>query len=248
MNQLIRKTSKIFVLLGIFSIAMGFLEAIVVVYLRQIYYPHGFNFPLSPLSQQALSVEWLREIATIIMLVTVGMIAGKNSLQKFFYFLYSFAIWDIFYYVGLKLLINWPPSLLTWDILFLIPVGWTGPVLAPVICSLTMLFFAVSIVYLQASGYTIKIKLWEWGSILLGAIVIFSTYIWDFSSIIIHGGFLSNFLTVSNYEPLQEVIAQYRPSYYHWYLFALGEIFILATIGVIIRRTIFQSKKDTRSA
>jgi len=163
MNWSFAKIHRTFVLLGIFGIAMGFLEAIVVVYLRQIYYPQGFDFPLNPLSSKTLSVEWLREIATIIMLVTIGVIAGKNHLQKLSYFLYSFATWDIFYYVGLKLLLNWPPSFLTWDILFLIPVAWIGPVLAPITCSLTMILLAGCIVCLQERGYTVKIKLSEWG-------------------------------------------------------------------------------------
>ena len=130
------KIRRTFVWLGIFSVAMAFLEAIVVVYLRQLYYPQGFDFPLSPLAPKTIAMEWLREIATIIMLVAVGAIAGKNPLQKFASFLYSFAVWDIFYYVGLKLILDWPSSLLTWDILFLFPVRWIGPVLAPVICSL----------------------------------------------------------------------------------------------------------------
>ena len=121
------KSRRIFVLLGIFSLAMGILEAIVVVYLRAIYYPQGFEFPLSSISPQMLYVEFLREIATIIMLVTLAAIAGKNSLQKLSYFLYSFAIWDISYYVWLKRLLNWPPSFLTWDLLFLIPCRLDSP-------------------------------------------------------------------------------------------------------------------------
>jgi membrane protein implicated in regulation of membrane protease activity len=53
-----------------------------------------------------------------------------------------FAIWDIFYYIFLWLLIGWPESFFTWDILFLLPVTWVGPVLAPVINSLTMIVLA----------------------------------------------------------------------------------------------------------
>jgi hypothetical protein len=101
---------------------MGFLEAIVVVYLRQLYFPEGFDFPLNPIPPKILAIEWLREITTLVMLVSIGIIAGKNFLQRFSYFLYCFAVWDIFYYVALKLLLNWPPSLLTWDLLFLFPV------------------------------------------------------------------------------------------------------------------------------
>ena len=237
MNWSFAKTHRTFVLLSIFGIAMGLLEAIVVVYLRQLYYPQGFDFPLSPLSPQMLSVEWLREIATIIMLVSIGIIAGKNYLQRFSYFLYSFAIWDIFYYVGLKLLLNWPPSFLTWDILFLIPVTWIGPVLAPIICSLMMILLAGSIVCLQERDYTVKIKLSEWGLILFGAFMIFCTFIWDYSRIIIQEGFLSSFWTLANNEYFQQIISQYKPTYYNWYLFAFGEILILCALTLMLRRT-----------
>src|SRR5579859_4688314 len=129
--------------LTLFSIAMGFLETAVVVYLRKIYYPHGFQFPLTPVDPDIGLVEFLREAATIIMLVGIGIIAGKNTSQKFAIFLYCFAVWDIFYYVFLKLLLGWPESLFTWDILFLIPVPWVGPVLAPSIVALTMIAFAL---------------------------------------------------------------------------------------------------------
>ena len=61
------------------------------------------------------------------MLLAVAYIAGGNGPQRFGYFLLSFGIWDVFYYVFLKVLIGWPESLLTWDVLFLIPLTWVGP-------------------------------------------------------------------------------------------------------------------------
>ena len=85
--------------LTIFGIAMGFLETAVVIYLRRIYYPDGFKFPLVEIENGILSVEILREVATIIMLFAIGFLAGKTKLQRFAFFIYSFAIWDIFYYV-----------------------------------------------------------------------------------------------------------------------------------------------------
>ncbi len=73
------------------------------------------------------------------MLASVGIAAERNNIQRFTYFIISFAVWDIFYYVFLKLFLNWPESLLTWNILFLIPVTWVGPVIAPVILSALMI-------------------------------------------------------------------------------------------------------------
>lgn len=103
---------------ALYSIAMGFLESAVVVYLRNIYYPYGFDFPLSPLDSSDTLVELIREAATMVMLATVSIIAGKNFTQRLAFFLLSFAIWDLTYYLFLYLLIGWPQSALTWDILF----------------------------------------------------------------------------------------------------------------------------------
>ncbi len=222
--------------LTIFAIAMAFLEAIVVVYLRQIFYPQGFSFPLNPLTPRIISIEWLREIATIVMLVSVGIIAGKNNLQKFAWFLFSFGVWDIFYYVGLKLLLDWPSSFFTWDILFLIPVVWVGPVLAPVINSLTMMLLAGVIVYLQWREHDFRINFTEWVLMISGAIAIFITFIWDYSRIIISNGFISDFWRLAENEHLQKIISEYQPDYYNWYLFAFGEMLVILAIGLILKR------------
>lgn len=233
---------RTFVLLGIFSVAMGFLEGIVVVYLRQINFPQGFNFPVTPLPLNIFHIELLREVATITMLITVGIIAGKNSLHKFACFLYCFAIWDIFYYAGLKLFLDWPPSFLTWDVLFLIPIAWISPVLAPIICSLTMILLAGSIIYLNERGYKVKIKLIEWGLIIIGALIIFITFIWDSSRLIIQEGLLSSFWTLADNEHFNKIISQYKPTYFNWYLFALGEVLILFALVQILKNKIFKKR------
>src|ERR1017187_146362 len=93
--------------LTLFSIVMGFMEAAVVVYLRKIYYPTGFRFPLIPVSQDIALVEFLRESATIIMLLVIRFLAVKTTSKKFAFFIYCFAVWDLFYYLFLKLLLDW---------------------------------------------------------------------------------------------------------------------------------------------
>lgn len=125
--------------LTLFGIAMGFLETSVVIYLRKIYYPDGFRFPLVEIGNDILLVEILREFATMIMLLSIGLLIGKTKLQRFAFFIFSFAVWDIFYYIFLKILIDWPESFLTPDILFLIPVPWVGPVVTPIILSISMI-------------------------------------------------------------------------------------------------------------
>ncbi|MCX6296119.1 MAG: hypothetical protein NTX97_08630, partial [Bacteroidetes bacterium] len=161
---------KTIIWLSIFSVAMGYLESSVVVYLRKIYYPEGFRFPLTPVSQDIAITEFWREVATITMLISTGIIAGKNSAQRFAFFIFSFAIWDIFYYVFLKLLLGWPESFFTWDILFLIPVPWVGPVMAPCIISLTMIVLTLLIICNQEKEEYIHINFIEWSFLVFGSI------------------------------------------------------------------------------
>jgi hypothetical protein len=84
-------------------------------------------------------VEMGRELATLLMLWAVAMLAGRTGRERFAWFSFLFGVWDIVYYVALKLVLGWPASLLTWDVLFMVPLIWTGPVLAPLIVSLLML-------------------------------------------------------------------------------------------------------------
>jgi len=142
-----RNTLKRFVALVFFGIAFAYIESAVVVYLRAIFYPTGFDFPIADFRiltefGRYLITEIGREAATFVFMFTASYMLGKNLRRRFAYFLAIFAVWDIFYYVWLKVLIGWPASILDWDILFLMPVVWAGPVLAPVITSLTMLVIA----------------------------------------------------------------------------------------------------------
>jgi len=226
---------KIF-FLTIYGIAMGFLEAVVVVYLRQLYYPDGFGFPLKETVWGGLFLEYLREILTIIMLVTVSILAGKMPYERFSYFLFCFGVWDIFYYVGLKALLNWPPSLLTWDILFLIPVVWIAPVLAPIICSTTMIIFSGFMLYYKNKGHPVKLDLLEWSLMLTGGLVIFVTYIWGYSKIIIQGGFLRKFLSLATDANFKRIVTSYIPSTYQWNPFILGEVLVLCSLVIFVKR------------
>jgi len=120
-------------LVCLFAAAMGILEAIVVVYLRRIYYPDGFAFPLVPMDPPILRAEVIREAMTLIMLACVAWIAAERPWSRPMAFLVAFGVWDIAYYAGLKAFLGWPESPLAPDILFLIPKIWVGPVLAPVL-------------------------------------------------------------------------------------------------------------------
>jgi hypothetical protein len=126
------------VLLAVFGIAMAHLEGVVVVYLRKVL---GLSDEVSnresieKLSEKYLPVEMSREAATIVMLVAIALLSGNTLLQYIVYFLWTFAFWDLFYYLSLYILIRWPPDLKTTDVLFLIPRPWIAPVWFPVMVS-----------------------------------------------------------------------------------------------------------------
>jgi hypothetical protein len=133
-----RLPSRTLIWLGVYALAMAHVEAAIVVYLREIY--HGADplalFPLVPLSGRDLSIEIVREVATIVMIASVALIQPHRGARAFGAFLYVFGIWDIAYYAWLKLPLGWPTQWLEWDVLFLIPWPWFAPWLAPVLVSL----------------------------------------------------------------------------------------------------------------
>jgi hypothetical protein len=222
----------------IYSIAMGFLECAVVVYLRTIYYPYGFDFPLSPIDKPVAIVEIGREAATLFMLLSIGIIAGRTRIQRFAYFIYSFAIWDIFYYVFLYVLIGWPQSLLTWDILFLIPVTWVSPVIAPVILSFTMILLALMIIFREAKGHIIKMGALAWLLLVVGSLILILAFIWDYSSFLLEKFPLQEILHSRTNEAIYEYGFRFIPGKFNWLLFIAGEVVILLGIfkGIIVRK------------
>ena len=132
------------------------------VYLRALYYPEGFSLPLKLISQHHIQVELGRELATMVMLSSVGMLAGLNRWQRFAYFLMAFGVWDIFYYVWLKVMVDWPSSILDWDILFLFPVPWIGPVIAPVLVSFFMILGGLAILREDLRTGVFRPGGWAW--------------------------------------------------------------------------------------
>jgi len=227
------ESKKKLLFVSIFAIAMGFLEAAVVIYLRKLFYPLFFNFPLKGfIDPSILGIEWLREFATIIMLLTIGLLAGKKVYEKFAYFIYAFAIWDLFYYVFLKLTLNWPPSLLTWDILFLIPWPWIGPVIAPIICSIIIITLSLLIINFYDKGKKVAISWKEWTLFIVGMILVLYTWLIDYGKLIIQGGFARDFFTLADNQEFYKIISNYMPSHYNYVLFTIGAV--LAIIGVFV--------------
>ena len=146
---------------GLFGIAFGFVEASVVVYLRAavgLLPGYGGTLAdvarlsadmyqqariLSELPKSLLAVEFFREAATMIMLLSIALIAVKTLRERWAIFLWVYATWDIFYYVGLWATVRWPSSPLTLDVLFLIPVPWFSQVWFPILISVSTMIAVV---------------------------------------------------------------------------------------------------------
>lgn len=130
-----------------FAVAMAYLEAAVVVYLREaLGHGTGDVFPID-LTANARLLGWIeigREAATLVMITTVGWIAGRSGLERLAWAAVVFGTWDIAYYVWLWAFSGWPPGIGTWDLLFLIPLPWAGPVWAPVTVSLALVGFGLA--------------------------------------------------------------------------------------------------------
>ncbi len=173
------RTLRTLILVCLFATAFAFVESSVVMYLRQAYYPQGFSFPLRPSMLGEIVVELVREAATIIMLGAVAILAGKNPWQRFAFFLIAFGVWDIFYYVWLKVILGWPASIFEWDVLFLIPWPWIGPVIAPVLVSLAMIGGGILILRQDRSERPFRPSRAGIALSLLGTVMILASFLLD---------------------------------------------------------------------
>jgi hypothetical protein len=231
----------------LFFIALGYIESAVVIYMREILYPAGFQFPLAPIQMDLAVTEIIREVATLVILVCIGFITGRTFSEGFAWFIYSFAIWDIFYYVFLKLLTGWPESFMTWDILFLIPTTWVGPVMTPIIVSLTMILLAMILIYYNRKNIKVKINRIEWGLLITGSVILILSWTWDYSAFIFEHYTFREIWSVPGDE-LYNVASQYIPRKFYWGIFWAGEGVILAGILFILKRFVTGEKSVRREA
>lgn len=225
-----------FLWVSAFAVSMAFIESAVVVYLRAIYYPEGFTFPLKIINDPIGTTEIIREAATLIMLVSIGFIAGRKPIERFAYFLYSFAVWDIFYYIFLKLILNWPESIFTWDILFLIPLVWVGPVLAPIINSLTMIALAVAILICFSKNKKAVIGVQEWMLLIIGSVITMINYMEDYTSFMLQRFTLIELFSSANTREIINLSSEYIPFGFNWYWFSVGQLMFIGAVILFIRR------------
>lgn len=149
---------------SLFAAAMGWLEGIVVVYLRSMY----------PRLADWKTIEISREAATLVMLVCFALVAGRNRRERWGILLWIFGVWDIIYYACLWTWLKWPACLTTMDTLFYIPCVWSAPVWVPVMFSLIMMLAGY---YLMINRWTGELATGGWwllfglaGGVLVGII------------------------------------------------------------------------------
>jgi len=207
------------------AISFAYIESSVVVYLREIFYPEGFYFPLKVLlNNKIFFVELFREIATLILIFSVSFILGENLNARFGYFLFVFGLWDIFYYIFLSLTISWPSSVFDWDILFLIPWAWVSPVLAPVICSILMVGFGGYFIFKK-----VRFKLIDLILLFLGCAFILYTFLYDYGRILFNTGFKAN-------QIFYKEVSTYIPEKFNWGVFYFGLLLIVFSFLISILR------------
>jgi hypothetical protein len=233
---MIKNNNLNFISVAVFAITMAFLESAVVVYLRAIYYPDGFIFPLKLIEGRIAITELWREVATMVMLITVAAIVSKHAIERFAWFIYAFAIWDIFYYIFLYLLLGWPSSVFTWDILFLIPVTWTGPVIAPVINSMTMILLASVIVHYSSSNDRFRLNLLEWMLLVFGSFVVIYTYTEGYTRYMLTRFDINDLLSATPKKEVMGYASGFIPVYFNWILFGVAEFLFFLAIYLIIKR------------
>ena len=220
--------------LVLFGTAFGYLEAAVVSYLRllheparQRFYPGrpaGDLFPLLTPDQmratgseqsQILAIEIGREAATIAMLAALALAVARNAGQWAAAFVIAFGVWDVTFYLFLKVLLGWPASVFTWDILFLIPLPWVGPVLAPVLVSAAMIVAGVWHLHSEARLEPIRIGRAHWTGLIAGAAVIVVSFAEDYRNIMSGG----------------------MPNGFDWSLFVAGMTIGIASYGRAVRES-----------
>ena len=160
----------------LFATAMGFLEAICVVYLRRLIIPLGSDISQIVSSMRRFPIEHTREVCTIVILATVSWLAAFNGRTRIAMFFLMFGIWDITYYAGLKVFADWPGSWLKWDCLFLIPEPWYAPVLAPVLISAYFVLASCLLIIFEPTKRKLRLTI----SVLILQIIALVIWYWSF--------------------------------------------------------------------
>ena len=210
----------------VYACAMAWVEAAVVYYLRTMVHriePYQAN-PL-PIVGRLGSAELVREAATLIMLVAVGTLAGKTWRQRLAYSAIGFGFWDIFYYVFLKVLCGWPHSLLDWDILFLLPLPWWGPVLAPMLISLLMILWGTLVLIEDPAAVQPAAEFKAWVLNALGIILALCVFMTDALRVAGQG---------------TDAVRNVLPQRFNWPWFCISMLLMAAPVALAVWRRGFE--------
>jgi hypothetical protein len=205
-----------------FAIGMAWVEAASVYYIRALVdriEPYQAD-PL-PIRGALGQVELVREAATLVMLLTLGMLAGRTWPRRLGYTAIAFGVWDIFYYVFLRTMSGWPRSLLDWDILFLLPLPWWGPVLAPVSIALLMIVWGTVSTQFTDPGPATSATRIVWGVTGLGMALALCVFMAD-SLRTVHQGL--------------DATRQVLPARFHWPVFCVALTLMTAPLAQIAWR------------
>ena len=188
---------------GAFAVAMAYLESAVVVYLqRALGITPDQLFPLRnpEVVGDLAAIEVGREVATIVMLASLGVLLGRRWVDRLAWTAVAFGVWDIFYYVWLWVFLGWPHSPAAWDVLFLIPVPWAGPVWAPIAVSAALVGLGLPVARRGAAGDTPPI------GVLRGFVAVVG-------GVLVVGSFVAN---------APALMAGEQPGWFPWPLFVAG--------------------------
>ena len=191
----------------VFAIAMAWVESASVFYIRALVdriEPYQTNpLPLDTMHGALGNVELLREAATLVMIAMLGLLAGKTWRRRAGYAALAFGAWDIFYYVFLRLISGWPRTLLDWDILFLLPLPWWGPVLAPVSIALVMIIWGTLATQMDDDAS----PRWPWAPASAGIVLALAVFMVDAWRALPHG---------------RDAVQQVLPTTFNWSLFCVA--------------------------
>jgi hypothetical protein len=213
--------SKTWGVVALYATAMAWVEAAVVFYLRtMIDRIEPYQATPLPVAGGFGFAEMMRELSTLVMLLTVGFLAGRTWRSRIGYSVIAFGIWDIFYYIFLKVMTGWPHSLLDWDILFLIPLPWWGPVLAPVMIAALMILWGTFASQLEDISISAAPGWKAW--LLNGIGILLALYVFMTDTLRVSGGGVN---------ALRELL----PVVFNWPLFLVAWLLMAAPVIVILR-------------
>jgi len=161
----------------LFATTMAYFEAAVVVYLRRLWELGALDVAVLSLSNRIVLTEVGREAASLVMIVSVAILVGRRSVERLGWVAIVFGVWDLLYYGFLRLLSDWPRSVFDWDVLFLIPRPWIGPVLAPALVSAALVTAGSVVVVREASGRPFRPGLREWLAALVGGVIVIGSFV-----------------------------------------------------------------------